>query len=676
MRLMKRLTRAGIGRFHKMMKKVEWYVNRLSLMSLPEIGHRLKAEVRKKFESRKHLDIKVKKPQLHNKVHWYMDLSQREKILAYIIENNFGQIPQAKALLKHRFSYFSFEGEEFGENIDWHRDYKSQKRAPLSYGKSIDYRDFKAIGDIKYIWEMNRHQHLIILAKAYYLSGEMKYKREIEDQILDWIKQNPYKMGVNWTSALEVGIRLISWSWVWAFLQKIDGDVHDVWVDSIYKHCSFIDENFSKYSSANNHLIGEASGLLIAGIFWPYWEESKKWRETGHQILTGEIEKQTYADGVNKEQAIGYQPFIFDLFLLPALLGEKNGITFPSSYWDRLETMLDFWNSMMNADHLMPNIGDADDGRAVILSHWQTENPFQSLLLTGAGLFKRGDLNTGNMAFDEKSFWLLGFEGVEQFYCLKKIDPKGIKKFQEGGYFILSDEDHTKKEIKSIFDCGSLGYLSICAHGHCDALSMMLSIGGLKFLIDPGTYGYFLDQKWRNYFRSTAAHNTVGIDHRDQSEMGGSFMFLNKAEANAEQWESNGDHDRIIGSHNGYRRLKDPVDHQREVFFDKRKKIIKITDRITAREEHLIEQCFHFSSQCSLQESDKGGWEITNGDQAIRMTIDPRLKTEIYRGSSDPIYGWQSNGYDTKIPADTMVNRMTHRGSCVFETLIVMDKNN
>ena len=387
-------------------------------------------------------------------------------------------------LLAHRFSFFSFENKIFGDEIDWHKDYKTGKKAPLTFGKSINYRDHEKLGDIKYIWELNRHLHLVTLAKTYYLTQNEIYKNEVIAQILNWIKVNPYMKGVNWGSSLEVGIRLISWSWVWKFLGEVDVNVKAHWLGAIYRHCYFIDKKFSRFSSANNHLIGEAAGLFVASTVWPCWRESKDWQNKSFKILVEEMDKQNFADGVNKEQAISYQQFVLDFFVLAGLLGEKNGVKFPEEYWSCLERMLVLVASIMDENGNMPNLGDADDGYAVKLTEDERFNPFQSLLATGAVIFGRGDFKNKASEFDEKSFWLLGFDGYEKFNRLPQKNFRAQKEFDSGGYYILGANEYGADEIKAVFDCGPLGYLSLAAHGHADALSFVLSVCGKEIIID------------------------------------------------------------------------------------------------------------------------------------------------------------------------------------------------
>ena len=118
-------------------------------------------------------------------------------------------------------------------------------------------------------------------------------------------------------------------------------------------------------------------------------------------------------------------------------------------------------------------------------------------------------------------------------------------------------------------DFGPLGLGSTAAHGHADALSLWLSIDGEYFLIDAGTYAYHSHPEWRTFFRSTAAHNTVCVDGRSQSEMAGRFLWSSKANAHLLRFEDSFGQVTIEGEHDGYMRLPDPVNHRRTVKFDR-----------------------------------------------------------------------------------------------------------
>src|SRR5213075_3245322 len=140
-----------------------------------------------------------------------------------------------------------------------------------------------------------------------------------------WFIACPAGYGANWASALEVALRLISWSAAWQILGGANGNVfsqakhadfRDRWLRSVWQHASFISRWFSLHSSANNHLIGEAAGLFIAGLTWPNWPEAKDWVSSSKSILEREALAQNAPDGVNREQAVWYQQFVLEFQVL------------------------------------------------------------------------------------------------------------------------------------------------------------------------------------------------------------------------------------------------------------------------------------------------------------------------------------------------------------------------
>ena len=106
----------------------------------------------------------------------------------------------------------------FGPTPQWNQDPKTGILAPLVFGRTLDYRNEALVGDIKYLWEPSRHLHLVTLAQAYRLSGESSYLEGLIRQLSSWFDQCPYLRGPNWSSSLELGIRLINWRLCWQLI--------------------------------------------------------------------------------------------------------------------------------------------------------------------------------------------------------------------------------------------------------------------------------------------------------------------------------------------------------------------------------------------------------------------------------------------------------------------------
>jgi hypothetical protein len=580
-------------------------------------------------------------------------------------------IEAAEKLLQHRYSYFALGEIHLGEKIKWNHEYKKDIDLPLKFGPWMDYRDADAYGDFKYFWELPRLQHLITLSKAYYLTGNDKYAKEVIEQLYGFGNQSPYLLGVNWIMPMEVGIRLISLCWITSFLKnylKKDTQACRKVESLIRSYADYTTANYAAYSSANNHLVGEAAGVFIASVCFDDLEQMRSYGKRAYDILCREIIRQHYEDGVNKEQALHYQVFGLWFFLLAGLLGQTNGVEFPDVYWKMLEKSVNFIAAMTNSDCSVPNIGDNDDGKAVVLTESEMDE-CHSLLVISAILFNGADLKAKAGIFDEASFWLLGEKGREQYEHLEIVEPAGLsEKFQQGGYYILKSNGTTHATL--IFDCGPLGFESIAAHGHADSLSLILSAYGQPYFIDTGSYIYIADNPYRNYFRSTGAHNTIVVDGQNQSEIVGAFLWTHKADSFVDEWISNKQYDKISGWHNGYHRLKDPVTHKRVIKFDKQREIIIINDYLEMKSRHEVEQYFHLAPQCRLKKFDKKNWEISTSGGTIVVTFDEKLDCSVIRGSENPICGWFSNAYDRKTPTNTFLCRGTFSGNQSFSTTI------
>ncbi len=571
----------------------------------------------------------------------------------------------ADRILSGRYSIFSIKNIYIGFPPEWNKDPRTGTIAPMHFGKNLNYRDESIVGDIKYLWEPNRHLELVTLAQAYRLTGDTRYSSGAQTLLSSWLQQCPYPLGVNWTSSLEHSVRLVNWSFAWHLLGGDDsvlfkGEVgvqfKQDWLNSIYQHLHFIGGHFSKYSSANNHLLGEYMGLFIGSITWPLWKKCSHWRQISKKGLIKEVMLQNASDGVNLEQGIWYHHEVADMMLLCAMVGRTNDVEFPESYWNRLEKMLDFIASLMDVKGNIPMFGDSDDAVMVRFSPEPDHDVYRSLLATGAVLFDRADFKEKAVQFDDKSRWLLGAAagGVFGSLIVSEHENQLPRVFPEGGYYVFGEKLDTSEEVRLIADAGPLGYLSIAAHGHADALSFTLSVAGQEILVDPGTYAYHTQKQWRDYFRGTSAHNTVRVDSQDQSVAGGNFLWTKHANANCIHFESDSAKDCWIAEHDGYLRLTDPVKHIRSLIFDKENQLITVGDKLQAEKKHFTELYWHLSEKSNAHQ-DGDAIIVVNQDVQISIKmLNANFNPEIIKGCEEPPLGWISRGFDLKIPTNTI----------------------
>lgn len=629
------------------MARMTWLVNRLRCMTVAEVGYRVQQAAVTKLAKR--LDGSAPPPQLRALTLRLQDappLSERERDAL---------LADAESILAGHVRLFADRRFDIGVPPKWNRDPDSGVTGPSVFAGDIDITDRERVGDIKHVWELNRHLHLVRLAQAWALTGQARWLQALAQQLTSWLDQCPPSTGSNWTSSLELGIRLVNWSLVWQLCggeasPLFAGDAGERlragWLSSIHAHCRCIARHLSRHSSANNHLIGELAGLYVAASTWPCWRASKGWRDQARCELEAQARAQYSRDGVNREQAFAYHVFSSELLMVAGLLGQATGDPFSRSYWTVLQRALRFLRSAMDVGGHVPMVGDADDGAVFRLDAAGGSRAAQ-LLALGEAVF--GGVDPAHPG----TRWLLhALPGPRPDAAAHGIDTGWC--FPDGGYFVFGSGFATGREIKGMLDCGPLGYLGIAAHGHADALALTLSVAGEECLVDPGTYSYWQDQKWRDYFRGTSSHNTVRVDHMDQSVSGGRFMWLRKARATIERMPRSPHDFDFRGSHDGYQRLADPVRHVRSVRFNADTGALVVRDEVSARRPHGVEIFWHFAPELKVVLTSTGlsarGKNFTLQMQAVGAD----LKLELVRGAEHPPLGWISRSYESRQACDVL----------------------
>jgi Heparinase II/III-like protein/Heparinase II/III N-terminus len=533
-----------------------------------------------------------------------------------------------------------------GFDFDWHHDYRYDRQVERRFAGNLNIRDTNVVSDIKYVWEPNRHQHLSALAFAANAQEQTDY---IVRSIDSWLRANPYLEGVHWTSSLELGERLISWALLYPRIAAYvagDADFRSRWLASIYQQLARISGKLSLHSSANNHLIGELAGLFVGATCFNFWPECSRWREFARESLEREILIQIGEDGVNREQAVSYHLFTLELFLLAYLVGRQSGTSFAESYAKRLHAMTAFIDAIATAKGDLPWYGDSDDARGFLFS--EDESSLEVTLQLGGLVFNEPKW----LRFRNSPTSAARALAPDLLYRLdqKRLDtaPAARQLFPDAGLACLCTLDGS---IRLLMDFGPLGFPAPAGHGHADALAIWLAIADEYFLIDSGTYAYHSHPEWRTYFRSTAAHNTVRIDGRDQSEMAGRFLWSSKATARLLHFESNSEHAIIAAEHDGYMRLSDPVKHKRKINFDRHTGNLSVEDHFSSYGRHEVEILFHVHEEAELLEVRSGDAKIFWRGRAINFSSpDCSTTWEILRGSEEPKLGWRSHRFNEKQP--------------------------
>lgn len=586
-------------------------------------------------------------------------------------------IKKAEMILENKLSYFDLQEHDLETPINWHKDHCADVFSSLNHIVSVNYRDFTQNGDCKLVWEPNRHHQLVVLARAYKVTGDIKYAQGVIAQLTSWLDANPYGYGMNWRSPLELAIRLISWVWAIDLIKGSElfvGSFKARLLNSVYLHCRDISGKYSQGTSANNHLVGEAAGVYIACCYFDMLEDAPAWQVQSKLILEREIKAQTFADGCTKEHAFSYQFFVFQFYLFTALTGKWKKDEFSSDYWATLNNISCFIAQVAQGGECYPMLGDQDDGYVLDLGdHIHNIN---ALCDISRYLYREDIFNCCLKEASESAFWLFSGKLVRPQLEVVEVNPLSSVPFKESGYFLLQAGSISDKNQASIlFDCAELGYTTIAAHGHADALSFVMRINKKDLFVDTGTYDYFSHPQWRNHFRTTRAHNALEVDGLDQSVMTGPFMWEKHAQASCIEWSPSEFGGTVIAEHSGYQRLTSPVKHQRSMTLNSEQKEITIVDHIETNGQHDIALYFHFSEFCQEIKVSDSVCSLRLGNDVITIQLATQLKADIITGQETenkekPGLGWLSRGYHQKVAISTLVLKGHITGNGEFKTVI------
>ena len=545
---------------------------------------------------------------------------------------------------------------------DWFLDPLSGRRAPQArYCFSINHRDQTVTGNVKQVWELSRHHHLTVLASAYALTGDPRYAERTGQHLRSWWTENPFLSGIHWTSGIEVGIRLISWVWIRRLLDgwpdvRVLFEQNELARRQVWWHQTYLSGFRSRGSSANNHVIAEAAGQLIAAAGFPWFAESIAWAEESAVLLERELANNTFPSGVNRELAFDYHGLVAELGLLAAVEADLAGRPLSAATWGSLGGMLDVAAACLDGSLHPPRQGDSDEGRALVIAAPES-NRWEALLALGREVF------------NAPAWWPAAQPGVAStaLSALAKPHPRPGRPatrpwhFGDAGITILRSKPSDEPEMWCRCDSGPHGFLSIAAHAHADALSVEVRCGGTEILTDPGTYCYGSDPQFRRYFRSTIGHNTLEVLGQDQSASGGPTMWIRHAESRLTSLESSADGDeaRLVAEHYGYRTLRPPVTHRRTVEFRAGERVIEITDEVDGTGRPAVRLAFHLGPNVEADLDGSAlalGWhDPDHGRMTATMTLPPSLDWSLIHGATDPVLGWYSPSFGQKVPATDVI---------------------
>lgn len=504
------------------MKDIKWMLRRMRAMSVSELFWRVREKLTTRQEKTEYYakNLPVTEIPLPEELKKLRPDSSRLKIHW---ENENGTLFEGMRL------FDCYEEREY--RTRWNAGFQTENCWPEDvYSPELKIGQRTDIGDIRTNWELNRHYQFAMLAKSYYQSGDEAFLQEFKTLFEDWNQHNLFLHGAEWTSAMELAIRVNSWVYSWCFLEKAFAKWNHPKEESLLNALSQGILNMTDYivrhrahgSSANNHLVLELYAVGLVGIFFDF----STWKELSVENLTRELPRQNASDGVNREMSTHYQAFVMEAYgLLAWQLGKM-----PTGWEKPLEQMSRFLCDCCGSEGETIVFGDDDSGKILDLS-CRKKNYYQYVLqLMGLLLPQRYT----DAPLGETLCWLASAQEQEAYYKKMMYHSPLVSVRAEGGYSILRSRN---QEILIAMDHAPLGFGSIAAHGHADALSIQVFWKGKSVLTDPGTWNYHLSVKLRDDFRSTAWHNTVCVGGENQSELLGPFLWGKRADTHLLDWK-------------------------------------------------------------------------------------------------------------------------------------------
>ncbi|HYF94939.1 MAG TPA: alginate lyase family protein [Symbiobacteriaceae bacterium] len=398
-----------------------------------------------------------------------------------------------------------------------------------------------------------------------------------------------------------------------------------------------------EYDLGGNHLITEAKALLMGGLYFGAHPSASRWVRTGQAVLESALPKQVLSDGGHYERSPMYQIVVLWDCLEAFGLSVRKGINWASTYQAALRRMLRFTLECVWPDGTVPNLNDSFSNYVPVARG--------EVLLIGHILL-RTDYDLADSVLTPKVSWVTGMTEWSLGGRSVVVRPDTqLLSWKATGYVGYRSADDM-----ILLDCGPVGPQENPGHGHADPLQVLWHAGGLPVLIDPGVNTYH-DLKWRNHFRGTAAHNCAVIDGENAAELWGKFRFGKLYEACCDNvgvvFTGGVPAFHFRGSHNGYKRLRDPAQVEREAWFLPGMALV-VLDTIRAPREHVATVHYHFHPGVQIgtaPERDALQFFVDGREFRALASASAPISHETLYGHANG--GWFAPRYNTLVPAST-----------------------
>ena len=577
-----------------------------------------------------------------------------------------GILDQAEAALAGDLSWVVPGGRP-----DWHAILPAGGRWPLCEPGETGISAPDPPGDVRLTWEIGRCPHLVRLAQAAWITGELRFARAAVGGIRSFIDENPPGLGIGWAHAQEVGLRAVAWLWVFRLVRDLDAfdqESFGMWLGGLVAHAEFVAAHLSDHILTHNHLVSEVAALSLLGLSLDALPLARSWRGRGLRLLAREVRKQVDDEGVQGEFSTHYHGFVFDSCIATVLLADRAGWPLAKAFRERVGRMADFLAYLVRSDGTLPAIGDSDAGRAFRLGL----NPLDRRDSLAAAAIAFGREDWGAIAGDAPgAFWLGGGASVPG---ARGATPAGASRCFVAAGIAVARTGFDQDAEMVVFRAGATSFRRDVqrSHAHADALSFVWQFHGSDVIVDPGVFLYSENAGWRRALRRTAAHACVVVDGQDQADV--TSLRFGVLGLEASRWlscEASATSLTAVAEHPA----TGPLRVRRELSW-RRGGLIVLRDWVLGRGEHEIVLCLPLPECEGEIRGTEAIFRLASGLQVRVQSVDQAVLVLHRPGAGGELGpGWLAPRYGERLPGALLEIRLGRAG-LPRETLTVLQVAN
>jgi uncharacterized heparinase superfamily protein len=479
--------------------------------------------------------------------------------------------------------------------------------------------------------------------------------------VRDWMAHNHPGRGAGWLP-YPLSRRIVNWIYATQLLAPALAADEPFAVrlrGSLFRQVHFLERNIER-DRADNHLIANGRALLAAGWYFD-GEAALRWRGLGRDILWSELRNQILEDGGHCERSPMRHALVLADYLEALSIMYAAGEEVPPWVEKKVRTMAGFLQRLLLPDGELPRMHDAV-ATAV--------PPPRELLQVAAAHFREAALKPpGDGPLEVWPYILVGDDGARRYAGLGRVaDPRTSRALRRTGYYVLAGPEGDEMVV----DAQGIAAPQLGAHTHCNIFGYELAVGGRRVIVDSGTAGYE-PGVWRDYFRSTRAHNTVAVDGAEQSELWGDFNVASYAEVGPVRWLVREGLVYFEATHDGFTRLAPGLLHTRRIFFLPGR-FWCICDEVRGSGVRTVESFLHFHPEVRIDVAcnERAAFQAHWPGGTMRIVPFEAESVELTSGSYDGVpRAWYAPGFGPARPTSLLMLRKEGELPLTFGYLIL-----